>query len=210
MKTLLQLAFNLIFIFFSASAVAEHNINCFHEEIDDFGKNLPRAEAIKIKSSKKPSNYRHQSDYLLISCIDFRLNDEVSQFMQKRGLTDNYDTLVLAGASLGVYNKQYPEWEKTFLDHLKLVVDLHKVKGVIIIDHRNCALYKKLLGSEIESSRERETEVHRAQFLEVREVIYKNYPQLKVEFLLMDLDGSVETVEAFTSKKDIECFEKKY
>ena len=165
------------------------NISCDTSHNTSFGHNLVKAEAIKVKSSK--SQYGHQADYLLISCIDFRLVDEIGAFMERRGLKDNYDYLVLAGASLGIKNEKFPHWDKTFFDHLQLVQDLHKVRGVIILDHRNCGLYRALLGKEVEATRSHETNIHREQFLKVRKLIHKKYPEIKVEFLLMDIDGIV-------------------
>src|SRR5262245_8939689 len=38
---------------------------------------------------------------LLLNCIDYRLTDSVTAYMQARGLARNYDQVVLAGAALG-------------------------------------------------------------------------------------------------------------
>src|SRR5690606_27725065 len=41
------------------------------------------------------------TEALLLSCMDFRLMDEIERYMSGRGLRDKYDHIVLAGASLG-------------------------------------------------------------------------------------------------------------
>ena len=41
------------------------------------------------------------TDALLLSCMDFRLVDDIERYMSGRGLRDKYDHVVLAGASLG-------------------------------------------------------------------------------------------------------------
>src|SRR5437868_2406577 len=55
------------------------------------------------------------ADALLLSCMDYRLTDETALFMSNDlGMHDNYDHVILAGASLGVNNTKYPNWGKTF------------------------------------------------------------------------------------------------
>lgn len=39
--------------------------------------------------------------------MDFRLCDDVTKFMKKKGENKNYDQFVLAGASLGFTQKKY-------------------------------------------------------------------------------------------------------
>jgi len=58
-------------------------------------------------------------------------------------LDGKYDQLILAGASLGVVHKR--EWQITFLDQLGFAIKEHGVKEVMILDHRDCGAYKKLL-----------------------------------------------------------------
>lgn len=175
---------------------------CSINEQGEFGSNLPKAETIAVKASR--THYGHEADYLVISCMDFRLVDELERFMTARGLRDKYDYLILAGAGLGADNTSYPYWDKTFLDHLKLSMDLHKIKGVIIVDHRNCGLYAKLFGKQIESTRNTETLAHQTQCIKLRHLIHSKYPHLKVECLLMDIDAKVETLAPLMSKQEVD------
>ena len=48
------------------------------------------------------------TDALLLSCMDFRLMDDIERYMSGRGLRDKYDHVVLAGASLGAITDKYP------------------------------------------------------------------------------------------------------
>ena len=45
-------------------------------------------------------------DSVVLSCMDYRLMDDVGVYMNGRGLKDNYDHLILAGASLGAVTQQ--------------------------------------------------------------------------------------------------------
>jgi hypothetical protein len=88
---------------------------------------------------------------LLLTCMDLRLLDEVVQFMDHDGLTNRYDHVIFAGASLGALGKgpkPYDQWRKTFRDHLGLAYDLHHIKDVYVIEHRDCGAYREFLEEE--------------------------------------------------------------
>jgi len=90
----------------------------------------------------------HTTEALLLSCMDYRLIDDIVRYMDGRGLTNQYDHVILAGASLGVLNDQFKNWGKTFWDHLKVSIDLHHIKRVILMDHRDCGAYKVILKAD--------------------------------------------------------------
>jgi hypothetical protein len=155
----------------------------------------PPAESIKVPSSvADPKQYGHVAPYLVVSCMDFRLRDELEKFMELRVGPDQYDEIVLPGASLGVFNAKYPHWEKTFEDIVRLSLKLHKITTIIFIDHRDCGAYKMLEGENCCDTKAKETHAHAVQFEAVRKLLKEKFPHLKVETLIMGLDGQVETV----------------
>jgi hypothetical protein len=134
------------------------------------------------------------TEALLLSCMDFRLMDEIERYMTGRGLRDKYDHIVLAGASLGAITEKYPAWNKTFWEHLGIALELHHIQRVIVLDHRDCGAYKVILGPEHTLDPQREKDTHAAQLTKLRAMLNEAHPQLQVETLLMALDGSVETI----------------
>lgn len=135
-----------------------------------------------------------KTEALLLSCMDYRLMDDVARYMDGRGLAEKYDHVVLAGASIGVTNTQKPAWGQTFWDHLAVAQELHAISKVIVLDHRDCGAYKLFLGAERMAERGRETEAHTAELTKLRAAILQKAPKLEVETLLMSLDGKVETI----------------
>jgi hypothetical protein len=131
---------------------------------------------------------------LLLSCMDYRLLDDIVRYMDSRELTNNYDQVILAGASLGAMTDAYPAWGATFWSHLTLALDLHHVNELIILDHRDCGAYKVILGEDYARDPQRETEVHAEQMKRLQKTVVERYPGLPTELLLMSLDGSVETI----------------
>jgi carbonic anhydrase len=134
------------------------------------------------------------TDALLLSCMDFRLMDDIERYMSGRKLRDKYDHVVLAGASLGAITDKYPAWNKTFWEHLDIAIKLHNIHTVIVMDHRDCGAYKVILGPEHAKDPKTEKETHATQLKKLKAQIVQKYPKLKVEMLLMALDGKVEVI----------------
>jgi carbonic anhydrase len=132
------------------------------------------------------------TDALLLSCMDFRLMDDIERYMSGRGLRDKYDHVVLAGASLGAVTDKFPAWNKTFWEHLGIAIQLHHIKKVIVMDHRDCGAYKVILGPEHAKDPATEKTAHAAQLGKLKAMIKEKHPALEVEMLLMGLDGKVE------------------
>lgn len=134
------------------------------------------------------------TDALLLSCMDYRLVNDTEKYMAGRGMAEKYDHIVLAGASLGALTDQYPDWNQTFWEHLGIAIKLHDIHTVIIMDHRDCGAYKVILGEEHAKDPKTEMQTHAVGLRKLRDEILKKYPNLKVELLLMSLDGTVETI----------------
>jgi hypothetical protein len=135
-----------------------------------------------------------KTEALLLSCMDYRLIDEIDRYMTSRGLRDKYDHIILAGASLGAITEKYPAWSKTFWGHLDVAIQLHHINKVIVMDHRDCGAYKVILEKDFYQDPVKETAIHSGKLNELRGQIKAKYPKLEVELLLMDLDGKVENI----------------
>ena len=134
------------------------------------------------------------ADALLLHCIDYRLTTETTNYMAERQLADKYDEVALAGAALGANTATYPDWAKTFWEHVQVAIDLHDIRRIIVMDHRDCGAYTVIFGVDFARDPVKEYEVHAWQLRALRYQIGQKYPKLAVELLLMDLDGKVETV----------------
>jgi carbonic anhydrase len=133
-------------------------------------------------------------EVLLLSCMDYRLNDDLVAYMDGRGLKDGYDHVILAGASLGALTDQRPDWGRTFWQHLDAAIALHHISKVMVIDHRDCGAYKLFLGEAAVTDPASELASHEGQLHRLREAIRGKHPELQVELGLMALDGTVQSV----------------
>jgi hypothetical protein len=143
---------------------------------------------------KAPAAFAGQAEALLLSCMDYRLADELARYMDTRGLTNRYDHVILAGASAGVMHDKFKDWHGTFWGHLAAAIELHKVHRVIVIDHRDCGAYKMAFGAEHAADPDVELAVHGAVLGKLAQQIKEKHPNMAVETHLMALDGSVTTI----------------
>ena len=134
------------------------------------------------------------TEALLLSCMDYRLIDEVDKYMSKRGMLHKYDHVILAGAALGVLNDKFPSWGQTFWDHLEVAKKLHAISQVILLDHRDCGAYKVILGEDFSKDSAKERAAHTEQLKKLSQTIEQRYPGMTVELLLMNLCGEVEVI----------------
>lgn len=138
------------------------------------------------------------ADALLLSCMDYRLVDDIVRFMDSKGLTNKYDHVIIAGASAGATAEKFSHWNQTFWTHLQVAIDLHKVHQVIIIDHRDCGAFKIAYGEEHTKDPGIEHAVHAAVLMPLALEIRQKYPTMHVETYLMALDGTVESMGMHT------------
>jgi hypothetical protein len=160
------------------------------------GNEIPQlipAEDIKVQSSGNP--YEEKVPILLIKCSDYRLNDEVDDFMHKRGLRDKYEEVSMQGGSLGIDNVLRPELKDAFLTQLEDLKNLRDIKMVILMDHVNCDIFKNIHGDKHTLTYEAELQLHSHHLKNVKAMILEKHPDMKVEMLLMSLDGSVDTIK---------------
>jgi len=152
------------------------------------------AGLLALAPSIEASPAEAKTDALLLSCMDFRLVDETERYMSGRGLRKKYDHVILAGAALGALTEKYPSWNRTFWEHLEIALQLHQIHEVFVIDHRDCGAYKVILGEDFSKDPVKETAIHATKLKDLRNQIHAKYPKLKVELLLMNLDGKVEKI----------------
>ena len=136
----------------------------------------------------------HAVEALLLTCMDFRLQNETVAYMDRRGLRDKYDHIVLAGASLGVLTEDRPEWAAVFWDHLETAIALHHVRKVMVLDHLDCGAYKLFLGEAAVRDPVSELTAHSQRLRLLRSSINQQNSMLEVELGVMALDGSVRII----------------
>ncbi len=131
---------------------------------------------------------------MLVKCIDPRFTTYAWTYMASRGWQNLYSQFNIAGGPIGVVAPVFADWHKTYWDNLKITYDLHQVKRVVGITHRDCGAAVVAYGERIKTDRAFETTKHREALHTFRAEVKKRYPDMTVELGIMDLNGAVEVV----------------
>jgi carbonic anhydrase len=129
---------------------------------------------------------------MVLGCIDPRLQEPVRKYTAKQHLTGKYSQFVIAGASIGVVAEPFKDWHKAFWDNLATSIQLHNIKKVIAINHRDCGAAKIAYGEAAVATKDAETETHRKALAEFRKQVNEKQPKLGVETGLMAINGKFE------------------
>jgi len=129
---------------------------------------------------------------MVLGCIDPRFQERVRKYTAKRHLTGQFSQFVIAGAAIGVVAEPFKDWHKAFWDNLAATIQLHNIKRVIAINHRDCGAAKIAYGEAAVATKDAETETHRKALAEFRKQVNEKQPKLGVETGLMALNGKLE------------------
>ena len=96
-----------------------------------------------------------------ITCMDYRLVEFAPAFFHDKNLTRHYDQVSLAGAALAAVSDKFPESNGAFWSHINIAKQLHHIKKVIVVDHRDCGAYKVAFGDSFQGDGAAETAQHK-------------------------------------------------
>ena len=133
------------------------------------------------------SNYKA----MVLSCIDPRFQPIVYNYLKKKKLMGNYSAFTIAGSAVGVTANRFKKWHKVFWENFDTSVKLHKIKKLIVINHRDCGAAKIINGKK-EFSSINESKVHKASFQKLKKIFKKKYPRLKLELKLVSLNKKIQ------------------
>ena len=128
---------------------------------------------------------------MVLSCIDPRFQPIVYNYLKKKKLTGKYSSFTIAGAAIGVTANKYKKWHKAFWDNIDTSIKLHKIKKLIVINHRDCGAAKIINGKK-NFNKIIETKIHKKSFLNIKKKFKKKYPKLIIELKIISLNNKVE------------------
>lgn len=132
--------------------------------------------------------------YLLLSCMDFRLRDEVGLFMHQRGMQNLYDETIWPGAAMGLMHPYGKGWFDVFCQQLALANSMHPLHTVMVMEHVDCGLYKHVLGDQY-GNNQNQDRIHHTHYVQIlAQKMALLYPEIAVEGLWLQLDGRVQTL----------------
>ena len=131
---------------------------------------------------------------MVLSCIDPRFQPLIFNYLNKKSLKGKYSLFTIAGSAIGVTSPKFKKWHHTFWDNINISIKLHKIKKLIVINHRDCGVAKILNGKKV-FNKQNETHIHKESYLKIRKILKKKHPYLQIEFYLISLNGRVENLK---------------
>lgn len=132
------------------------------------------------------------ADTFVVSCIDPRFVEEPSQIFAQFGRSGRYSEMRIAGAALAAVNTAQPAWSTALWDNLAASRQLHGVRRVTFLNHRDCGAVKAWAGRNL--GPEEELQVHTDLLNRAAAEVRRRHPDMEVEIALMALDGSVQVL----------------
>ena len=128
---------------------------------------------------------------MVLYCMDSRFQPIVYNYLKKKKLIGKYSAFTIAGSAIGVTAGKFKKWHRTFWDNIDTSIKLHKIKKLIVINHRDCGAAKIINGKK-EFSLINETKVHKNSFQKIKKIFKKKYPKLKIELKLISLNKKIQ------------------
>ena len=123
---------------------------------------------------------------MVLSCIDPRFQPKVYKYLKAKNLTGKYSAFTIAGAAIGVTHQKFKKWHPTFWENLETSIKLHKIKKLIVINHKDCGA-AKLANKEKRFNEAIENKIHKESFKNIKKTLKKKYPNLKVNFKILSI-----------------------
>jgi hypothetical protein len=131
---------------------------------------------------------------MLVKCIDPRFTTNTWAYMAGRGWQNLYSQFNIAGGPVGCVAPAFAAWHQTWWDNFKISYDLHEIKRVVAVCHRDCGAAVVAYGERIKKDRAFETERLSEALRTFRDEVKKRHSDLPVELGIMELNGAVEVV----------------
>lgn len=118
---------------------------------------------------------KHTADAFIASCIDFRFQKYIRDWLDKNYTNKTFDYVGFAGCVKDL---------ETILKQLHISVKLHDIKEVVLMNHEQCGAYGE----------ESTPENHARDLKEAKKAILALYPDLSVTLFYLHLDGKFEEI----------------
>ena len=133
-----------------------------------------------------------KADTFLLSCIDPRLTDDTTVYFDALGRTDRYSEMRIAGAALALVDPARPAWGAAVWENLAASRQLHGVRRVTLLNHRDCGAMRLWAGRPLDAAAE--LRLHAEVLDQAAAAVRARHPDMQIELKLMELDGSVRAL----------------
>ena len=131
---------------------------------------------------------------MLMNCIDPRFSTFTWSYMDGQGWKNLYSQFTIAGGPIAAVAPVFEAWRKAWWDNLEISIQLHQVKRVVGLCHRDCGAAAVAYGDQIKKDPAFETAKLTEALNAFRDEVKKRQPTLEVQLGILALNGTVEPV----------------
>lgn len=117
----------------------------------------------------------HGCEAIVITCIDYRFQEYIHNFLEEHFQPKTYDRVAFAGAAKNL---------ETILSQIEVANRLHHIKKAVLINHEDCGAY----GSK------GHIDHHVSDLHQASKTIKERFPHLEVETYYLHLNGTFEQI----------------
>ena len=127
----------------TSTATSTATGNTLEEAINNANTTALTSATFSLAPLTQPPADQTTCDKFCLSCIDFRFVSNLPFYQSVKGNCNNFDSFILAGASLG-YNgiPGYENWTLACDQTIQIAYDLHDINSVDLFDHLDCGAYR--------------------------------------------------------------------
>jgi hypothetical protein len=133
------------------------------------------------------------AELFVVSCIDPRFTRQHAAYLAELGRTDRYSELRIPGAALALADETAPA-ATVLLDSLAASRQLHGVRGVLFLNHRDCGAVGIWAGRDLTADRAEETRVHADLVARAARIVRARHPDLAISAKLVGREGGMTTI----------------
>ena len=137
---------------------------------------------------------RKQTDWLVVSCIDFRLQRLLLEALQTSFGVVDPDMIATSGGARALASDQTSPQQQVILFDLNLAVTHHGVKQIVLLNHQNCGRYG--LEGDTFSDESAEVAFHRDELTRATAWVRKHFPNIQVTAGLVQFSDNSLSIEA--------------
>ena len=131
----------------------------------------------------------HNCEAVVLHCIDFRFNEEVDNYFDKR-FPEGYDVISIAGSCKGLLNDE--EHRKFLLEQFQISHRLHHPKTIALVQHEDCGAYG---GSKNFSDTDAEQKFHQEEFQKAGKLLSGDFPEMDIMGYYAKLSREIATLQ---------------
>lgn len=136
----------------------------------------------------------HLAKALVITCIDFRFQKKIRDFLIQKGYDNNFDLISLAGAAKNLADPTNIFDKQSLLKQITLSKNLHHVSEVFFVNHQDCGAY----GLKASQDSKNELNIHRKDLFKAKRIVNQLFPELKVYLYYLTLKKEFVNIVAKT------------